>query len=422
MLAEDALKAALDNYFKKTRIEKMRKINFDHLACSQVLPEVREAMQPYLSDDIGNPLSRHMFGNRPRQALDESRKDIAALIGANPEEIIFTSCGSESNNLAIKGIAQSYSKKGRNIIASPIEHHSVLHPLKRLEKQGFEISWLKVDDRGKVNHEEVSTLIRDDTILITICSASNEIGTIEPVKEIARIARERGIAFHTDAVACAGLVPIDVKESNIGLLSIAGNVLYGPLGTGALYVRKGIRISPLIEGGIQESGMRAGTHNIAGIAGMGMAARIAKERLQERRDYLIRLRDSLIEGVLKNIQDCLLTGHRTDRLPNHASFCIKYIEGESILLHLSFSGIAGTSGSTCSSEALKVSHVLDALGLDPVWAQGSVVFTFGIDNNHEDVDIFLKELPLAVDRLRKMSPLTSPEDIDKFKKHSHQED
>lgn len=390
----------------------MKRINFDHLACSPILPEVKVAMEPFLSEDIGNPLSKHTFGARPKEALMEARVDTAKLINADPEEIIFTSCGSESNNMAIKGVAGVYIKKGRHIIASPIEHHSILHPLKRLEKDGYGISWLKVDQRGRISPKEVESLIKDDTILITVTTASNEIGTLEPIKEIGSIARKKGVIFHTDSVAAAGIVSLDVKELNVDLLSIAGNVFYGPLGTGTLYVRKGVRVLPLIEGGVQEKGLRAGTHNLAGIVGMGVAARIAKEELDKRRDYLIDLRERLIEETLKNVPDCFLTGDRKDRLPNHASFCIKFIEGESILLHLNFSGIAGTSGSTCSSEALKVSHVLDAIGINPVWAQGSVVFTLGVDNTDKDVELFLKELPQAAERLRMLSPLTGSSQLD----------
>ncbi|MFZ5801411.1 MAG: cysteine desulfurase family protein [Candidatus Omnitrophota bacterium] len=390
----------------------MKYINFDHLACAPVLPEVKEAMLPYLSPDIGNPLSRHIFGERPRKAVEEARENIAALIGAKAEEIIFTSCGSESNNLAVKGMAYANTKR-RHIIASPIEHHSIIHPLKRLEKQGYEISWLKVDDKGRVNPEEVASRIRPDTILITVTSASNEIGALEPIKEIGKIAKEKGVTLHTDAVACAGVLPIDVNELGIDLLSLAGNVFYGPLGTGALYVRNGMRILPLIEGGIQEKGLRAGTHNLAGIIGMGTAAKIAKEKLAERQSYLNNLRERLIDGVIQELPDCFLTGDRYHRLPGHASFCIKFIEGESILLHLNFVGIAGTSGSTCSSEALKVSHVLDALGVDPLWAQGSVVFSLGIDNTLEDVELFLKELPPIVEKLRMMSPLTNADSINR---------
>lgn len=393
----------------------MKRINFDHLACSPILPEVKEAMLPYLSEDLGNPLSRHIFGDKPRTAIEEARKDVAGLIGANPEEIIFTSCGSESNNLAIKGIAFAYAKKGKHIISSPIEHHSILHPLKNLEKQGYEISWLKVNEKGRVNLQEILSLIKKDTILITVASSSNEIGTLEPIEEIGRIAKGKEVVFHTDAVGSAGLVDLDVKEWNVDLLSIAGNAFYGPQGTGALYVKKGVRILPLIEGGVQENGLRAGTHNVAGIVGTGTAARIAKEKISERNQYLLGLRDRLIKGTLRSVPDCFLTGDEENRLPNHASFCIKFIEGESILLHLNFKGIAGTSGSTCSSEALKVSHVLDAIGVDPVWAQGSVVFSLGIENTVEDVDLFLKEFPPIVEKLRMMSPLTAANGIAQFR-------
>ena len=398
----------------------MKQINFDHLACSFVLPQAREAMLPFLGEDVGNPLSRHSFGDKPRQVVEESRAYVAKLINAAlPEEIIFTSCGSESNNLAVKGAAMAYAKKGRHIIASHIEHHSVSHPLKNLEKQGYAISWLKLDQKGNVDPQEVLSLIQEGTILITVTSASNEIGTLEPIKEIGRIAREKGVVFHTDAVACAGILPIDVQELNVDLLSLAGNVFYGPLGTGALYVRKGVRVAPLIEGGIQERGFRAGTHNLANIAGMGIAAKIALEKLNERGQLLINLREKLIVGTLEKIPDCFLTGERLRRLPGHASFCIKFIEGESILLHLNFLGIAGTSGSTCSSEALKVSSVLEAIGIDAIWAQGSVVFSLGIENTAEDVELFVKELPGVVEKLRMMSPLTSAQDLDQFRYREH---
>lgn len=397
----------------------MRHINFDHLAASPILPEVKEAILPFLGEDFGNPLSRHFFGEKPRKALEESRAYIAGLINAaSPEEIIFTSCGSESNNLAIKGGSGAYVKKGKHIIASPIEHHSVAHPLKNLEKQGYKISWLKPDEKGGIDPREVASLIKEDTILITVTSASNEIGTLEPIKEIGRIAREKGVVFHTDAVACAGQIPLDVKELNVDLLSLAGNVFYGPLGTGALYIRKGARVAPLIEGGIQERGLRAGTHNLANLVGMGVAARIAQEKLPERREHLLGLREKLIAGILEKVPDCFLTGERDRRLPGHASFCVKFIEGESILLHLNMLGIAGTSGSTCSSEALKVSSVLEAIGVDPIWAQGSVVFGLGIDNVAGDVELFLKEFPGVINNLRMMSPLFG-EDIEQFRKMKH---
>lgn len=379
--------------------------NFDHLACSPVLPEVKDAMESFLNEGLGNPLSRHTMGEKPKVILEESRQTVAKLIGAEPKEIIFTSCGSESNNLAIKGAVIANSKRGKHIIASPIEHHSVLHPLKNLNKQGYEITWLKVDKNGLVDPRQIKKSIRDDTILIVVTSASNEIGTLEPVADIGKIAKDKEILFFTDAVACTGIIPIDVNKLNIDLLSMSGNIFYGPTGTGALYIRKGVKVLPLIEGGIQERGVRAGTHNIAGIAGMGIAAKIAKEKLSEREDLLVALRDELIDNTLDKIQDSHLTGDRKKRLPNHASFCVNLIEGESMLLHLDMEGFAGTSGSTCSSEALKVSHVLESIGIDPVLAQGSVVFTLGVDNNEEDIKRFVGIFPKIVEKLRKMSPL-----------------
>lgn len=398
----------------------MKKINFDHLAASPILPQAKERMLYYLEHEYGNPLSRHFLGDQPKEALEEARRQVAALIKADPSEIIFTSGGSESNNLALKGLARAYEKKGKHIIASPIEHHSVLHPLKNLEKQGYEISYLKVDSEGRVDPGEVERLIRPETVLVTVIYASGEIGTLEPIEEIGRLVRSRGIFFHTDAVAAAGFLSIDVKKESIDLLSLSGNIFYAPPGTGALYVRKGVKVLPLVEGGIQEKGVRAGTHNLPGIAGLGAAAAEAREKQPQWRERLTGLRDRLIDGVLKNIPDTFLTGSRTMRLPGHASFCVKYIEGESILLHLSFSEIAGTSGSTCSSEALKVSHVLDALGIDPVWAQGSCVFSLGLENTAEEVDFFVKELTATVDKLRKMSPLRQ-ENIEQFKKESSPE-
>jgi len=290
-----------------------------------------------------------------------------------------------------------------------------LHPLKTLERQGYEISWLRVDGQGMADPKEVRNLIRQDTILLTITATSNEIGTLEPIAEIGKIARERKVIFHTDAVAAAGSIPIQVREWNVDLLSLAGNPLYAPQGTGALYLKRGIRIAPLIEGGIQEDGLRAGTHNVAGIVGMGAAAKLAAENLPQRREQLLALRNRLIEGLRAKVSECFLTGHPVDRLPAHVSFCVKFIEGESMLIHLNLAGIAATSGSTCSSQALKVSHVLEAIGIDSLWAQGSVVFSLGIENTAQDVDVCLGALSQAVEQLRKISPLAGAKSFDRFR-------
>lgn len=378
-------------------------INLDHLNFSPVLPEVKEAMLLFLGHFGGNPLSRHGLGSKPREALEQARAEVAALINCHPDEVIFTSCGSESNNLAIRGLAGATIRG--HVVASPVEHLSVLHPLKRLERQGFQVSWLTVDRTGKVNPDEVLSSIKEDTILVSVTSASNEIGTLEPIGAIGEITRDKGVLLHTDAVACAGWIPIDVRSANIDLLSLSGNTLYGPQGVGALYVRRGVRLMPLIEGGIQEGGLRAGTHNLPGIVGLGVAARLAKEQMSQRKAHLERLRDRLIRGVCETIPDCSLTGHPVERLPGHASFCIKFVEGESILLHLNLLGMAAASGSICSSAALKTSHVLKAIGLDPISAQGSIVFSLGIENTDEDVNLLLSELPAVVERLRRISPL-----------------
>lgn len=385
----------------------MRKVNFDHLSYSPILPQVREAMLSFLGEEAGNPLSQHLYGEIPRAALEKARLQVATLIGANPEEIIFTSCGSEANNLAIKGLAKAYSQKGRHIISSPIEHLSVIHPLKSLEREGFEISRVRVDNQGLIDPDEVKKLIRPDTILVSLTMASNEIGTLEPISQIGKITKEQNIFLHVDGVAAVGMVPINVDDFAVDLLSLSGNNFYGPLGTGALYLRRGIRLLPLIEGGVQENGFRAGTHNLGAIVGLGVAAELAKEELLSRRKHLEHLRDKLLQGLKDKVLEIILTGHPVWRLPGHASFCVKFIEGEAMTIHLSFLGIAATSGSTCSSQALKVSHVLKAIGLDSLWAQGSLVCSLGIDNTEDDIDFFLDQFPPIVEKLRHLSPLFS---------------
>ncbi len=388
----------------------MTKINFDHMGYSPILPDVRKKMEKFLKGAEGNPLSSHFMGEAPAAALEKARENVAGLINAEPAEIIFTSCGSESNNLAIKGSAGHRSNKGKHIIASPLEHHSVFHPLKQLEKDGYEISWLDADKKGFLAPGQVKDLIREDTLLITVTSASPEIGTIEPVKEIGAIACKNDIIFHTDAIAAAGRVKIDVKKAGINMLSLASNPLYGPLGVGALYVRKGLRLRPLIEGGIQEGGVRAGTHNLPAIAGFGEASRIAAEKLKERKEKLNDINTRLTDGILKNIPHTILTGHRDKRLPGHVSVCVKYVEGESMNLNFNMAGIASTSGSTCSSPALKVSSVLMAIGIDKVAAQGSIVFFAGIDNSPADADYLVSTLVPIAEKLRKMSPVYPGDD------------
>ncbi len=389
----------------------MRKVYFDHAATTPIHPKVIEAMLPYLQEQFGNPLSLHSFGEGPREAVEEARAKVAALIGARPNEIYFTASGSEANNMAVKGIALMNRPKekneGQHVIVSAIEHQSVLNAAQTLEKLGFEVTRLPVDQHGLVDADDVVAAIRDDTTLVSVMHANNEIGTIEPVAEIARAVKEkaRGVIFHTDAVATVGVIPVDVKELGVDLLSLAGDQFYGPKGAGALFIRRGTRLMPLIDGGIQERGRRAGTENVPAIAGLSMAAELAKEGLAQRAERLAPLRDRLIERLTSEIDGVHLTGHPTMRLPGHVSVCVEFIEGESMLLMLDMQGIAASSGSTCTSRALKASHVLMAIGLEAALAQGSLVFTLGESNTVEDVDYVAEVLPPIVERLRQMSPL-----------------
>ena len=388
----------------------MREIYFDHAATTPLLPKVVEAMLPYLKEHWGNPLSLHRFGDRPREAMEKARAQVADLIGAQPREIYFTASGSEANNMAIKGAALMNQKKGEHIVVSAIEHHSVLNSAKTLEKLGFEVTVVPVDEHGLVNPDDLAAAIREDTTLVSVMHANNEIGTIEPIVEIAQALKERSTTrhlpyIHTDAVAAAGILPVDVKELGVDLLSLAGNQFYGPQGAGALFIRKGVRVMPLIDGGIQEGGRRAGTENVAAIVGLGVAAELAKAEREDWERHLIPLRDRLIERLTTEIDHVYLTGHPTLRLPGHVSICVEFIEGESMLLFLSMQGVAVSSGSTCTSRALKASHVLTAIGMPAALAQGSLVFTIGKDNTMEDVDYVMDVLPPIVQRLRQMSPL-----------------
>ena len=383
----------------------MRKVYLDNAATTPLLPEVREAMMPYLGDIFGNPSSLHDWGDGARGAIESAREQVAALIGANAEEIIFTGSGTESNNFAVKGLAMAQQNKGKHVVVSAIEHFSVLHSARTLEKWGFEVSEVPVDKYGVVDPDDVRRNLRSDTVLVSIMHANGEVGTIEPIQEIARITRERKILFHTDAVAIAGTMPINVMELGVDALSLAGNQFYGPKGVGALWVRKGVRIMPLLDGGIQEGGRRAGTEDIPAIVGLGKAAELAKAHMPERIKHLTPLRDRLLKELTDRIEQVVVTGHPQNRLPGLASFCVEFIEGESMLMLLNSNGIAVSSGSACTSRALKASHVLIAMGLSHEIAQGSILFTLGIDNTGEDIDYVLETMPPIVDRLRQMSPL-----------------
>lgn len=383
----------------------MKKVYLDNAATTPVLPEVLEAMLPYLKDAYGNPQSLHDWGDEAREAIEDARGQVAALINAHPEEIIFTSSGTESNNFAIKGSAMAHQSKGKHIVISAIEHFSVLHSARTLEKQGFVLTLVPVDRYGLVDPEEVAKSIMEDTILLSIMHANGEVGTIEPIREIARLAKEAGVIFHTDAVATAGTIPVDLKEIGVDALSLAGNQFYGPRGVGALWLKKGTRIIPFIDGGVQEVGRRAGTENVPAIVGMGKAAELAQRDISSRMEHLSSLRDKLIQGLTSTIDHTILTGHPTQRLPGNASFCIEFIEGEAMLMLLSSKGVAASSGSACTSRALKASHVLTAMGIPPEIAQGSLLFSLGVTNSVEDVDYLLEVLPGVVDRLRQMSPL-----------------
>jgi len=366
---------------------------------------VLEAMLPFFSMKFGNPNSLHVWGRKARQAVDQARDEVSRLINAEPSEIIFTGGGSEADNIAIKGVAFAKKDKGRHIITSAIEHHAVLDTCKWLEKEGFDITVLPVDEYGTVRPEELRKAIRPDTILVTIHFANNEIGTVQPIEQLGNICREQGVLFHTDAVQAAGHIPIDVKKLPIDLMTMAAHKMYGPKGVGALYIKRGVKIVPLIHGGGQERGLRSGTENTAGIVGFGKAAALASDRLAKDEPEKERnLRDRLIDGILEKIEDAMLTGHRTERLPFHASFCFHYIEGESLLLRLDALGIGASSGSACTSGSLEPSHVLLAIGLPHEIAHGSLRLTLGKDTSEEDIDYVLENLPKVVESLRVMSP------------------
>ena len=386
-------------------LEDMRKVYVDNAAATTVLPEVRQSMLPFQDELFGNPQSLHDWGDAAREAMAVARAKVARLIGASAEEIVFTSSGTESNNLAVKGLALARQKKGKHLVVSAIEHFSVLHSARTLEKMGFELTMVPVDKYGMVDPDEVRKRLRPDTVLVSIMHGNNEIGTIQPLKDIARITREHNILLHTDAMATAGSIPVDVKELGVDALSLAGNQFYGPKGAAALWVRKGLRLIPQLDGGVQEDGRRSGTENIPAIIGLGKAAELAQANLTSRIKHLTPLRDRLLGELPRQIEHIVVTGHPIERLPGNASYCIEFIEGEGMLMLLNSRGVASSSGSACTSRALKASHVLIAMGISHELAQGSIVFSLGLDNSHEDVDYILKTLPPIVDKLRQMSPL-----------------
>lgn len=384
----------------------MRKVYLDNAATTALSPKVLEKMMPYLTDIYGNASSPHSFGQVARIGVEHAREQVAHAINADPSEIVFTGCGTESDNTVLFGVAERYAKKGDHIITTNVEHHAILHSCAALEKKGIKVTYLPVDKDGLVTPEQVRDAITDKTILVSVMFANNEVGTIMPIPEIAAVCHEKGVLFHTDAVQAAGHIPIDVKAMGIDMLSISGHKFHGPKGVGVLYERKGIRLPSYIIGGEQEKGRRAGTENVAGIVGLGEALELAVTNMSETSARMTRMRDRLIEGIEATIPEVKLNGHRTKRLPNNVNFSIKYIEGESILLMLDMAGIAASSGSACTSGSLDPSHVLLALGLTHEVAHGSVRLTLGDDTTDEDIDYVLETLPKVAHRLRAMSPIS----------------
>ena len=383
----------------------MRRIYLDHAATTPTRPEVVKAMLPYFTDAFGNPSSIYSYGQEARGAVEEARTKVAELIGARSEEIIFTSGGTEADNFALKGVAYANEHKGNHIITTSIEHHAVLEVCKFLGRRGFKITYLPVDKYGLVDPQDVKRAITDKTILISVMHANNEVGTIEPVEEIGKIAREAGVYFHTDAVQTVGHIPVNVDELKVDLLAISAHKFYGPKGVGALYVRKGTKLVSLMHGGEQEKRRRAGTENVPAIVGLGKAVELAGQEMGKEAERLAYLRDKLIKGLVEKIDHIRLNGHPTRRLPNNVNVSVDFVEGESMLLNLDLEGICASTGSACSSASLEPSHVLLALGLSPEQAHGSLRFTLGRENTEADVERVLEVLPGIVARLRAMSPL-----------------
>ncbi len=377
----------------------------DHAATTPTRPEVARAMLPYFSERFGNPSSLYSLAREAKEAIEEARQRVAEAIGANPEEIYFTSGGTEADNWAIKGVAAANKKKGDHIVTSAIEHHAVLHPCQALEKQGYRVTYLPVDEFGRVDPGSVEEAIDDKTILVSVMAANNEIGAIQPVAAISKVARDHKIPFHTDAVQAIGAFPVDVGDMGADLLALSAHKFGGPKGIGALYIRRGTRIGTFMDGGAQERGRRAGTENVPGIVGLGKAIELAVAEMPEKAPRLAAMRDRLIREILEAIPDTRLNGHPTERLPNNVNVAFRYVEGESILLMLDAFGIAASTGSACTSASLEPSHVLTACGLPPEHAHGSLRLTLGSRNTEEDVDYVLSVLPGVIERLRAMSPL-----------------
>lgn len=380
-------------------------IYMDNAATTQVYPEVFDAMKPYFTEFYGNPSSIYSFAGNSKKAVEDARKTIADFLGARTEEIYFTGGGSESDNWALKATADAYANKGKHIITSKIEHHAILHTCEYLEKKGFEVTYLDVDENGFVNPADVEKAIRPDTILVSIMTANNEIGTIEPIAEIGKIAKDHGVLFHTDAVQAFGHIPMNVDEMNIDMLSASGHKINGPKGIGIMYIRKGVKIGSFVHGGAQERQRRAGTHNVPGIVGIGKAVELARDNMKERMEYETKLRDHLISRVMEEIPYAKLNGDKVKRLPNNVNVCFRFIEGESMLILLDQNGVCGSSGSACTSGSLDPSHVLLAIGLPHEIAHGSLRLTLSEKNTMKEVDFTVDKLKGIIERLRSMSPL-----------------
>lgn len=392
-------------------MEEKRFVYMDHAATTFIKPEVVETMLPFLKKHFGNPSSLYSIGREAKEAIETAREQLSKALGANPEEIYFTSGGTESDNWAVKGTAFARKEKGNHIITTSIEHHAVLYPCEYLETQGFDVTYLPVDKYGLIDPEDLKAALRKDTILISIMYANNEIGTIEPILEIGEIAKENDIPFHTDAVQVIGKIPLEMKGThrNVDMLSLSSHKFYGPKGVGAFYLREGSDVDNFMQGGGQERGKRAGTENVAGIVGMGKAIELAAANLEEHNKRMMKLKDRLLSGILE-IPDCRLNGHPERRLPDNLNFSFEYVEGESLLLMLDQMGIACSTGSACSSGSNEPSHVLRAIGLPPEIAQGSLRLTLGDENTEEDVEYVLKALSETVGKLRAMSPFYKPAD------------